>query len=807
MRRLLLLGLLFLSGTTQAFFVGDGLERINQRVVIEVTEDERLLIEIHETIRNNSDQNQDVVLWYPLRPNAQDVRFFVDSQARLFDTLTGQDRLELLFDQAQKHQDHRFFRLGGYGFPTLFQSQPLVFTPGKTLKTKLSYEARLDFMDDWFLGEIFLDDGIAAEHFEMSLSISSAHMIRHWLVPFSTDALIDRQDKRLIWFVEEDDFVPSQNIAFFWSSKESPTLQFPFLGKTYRASFFEIPERKEMKEVLFLIDRSGSLLGGAWKRTEEWLRFLFEHLGEEVQIRVVFFDDGIHEYNDSFEDNTFSFRKKFFHSFSTTQPVGKTNLSQAFDFVKDLWSVPEKNRILFLFTDNDVFIPTEKINAPMITMYFSDNISAALDLSSRLSGGFSQRLFREALSLIEKDDWLDLWNYWRPAISRDPELEVGSDVLPDEFKSSFSPHSLFWIGRTEITTEPFSSVAQFLPSVWGARQIAHLLRERNFSDSRVDDILAVGRIFGIKTSFFDEWTDRQTLRSRLEENKDSHDLARVIMDLERSHGFFSADVQKINGIPFYQNSSQIWQPFNFGEIMREDTLIEIAPFSEAQREFWLRFSDRVGRYFSVGEEVDFCSGFPCVSVKKGASEEFQIEDIVFFIDDYRDHWGQQYLVQGIKEGLLEPDEEGNLLPDEPLSRGEFAQMIWKHLFGASIPYTTNDDFFADTGRDSEFFNAVTKLRQKGIVGGYVQEDGIRLFRPDNGLTRAEAVKILLASDGFFPHEDNDDEAVFSDSRGWEKPWINEAFRRGMIQGIGNGKFAPHEALTRVQALKLIFSFD
>ena len=72
------------------------------------------------------------------------------------------------------------------------------------------------------------------------------------------------------------------------------------------------------------------------------------------------------------------------------------------------------------------------------------------------------------------------------------------------------------------------------------------------------------------------------------------------------------------------------------------------------------------------------------------------------------------------------------------------------------------------------------------------------------LTRAEAVKILLAEEGFSPFEISDVETpVFADSVGWERGWVEEAVRRGIVRGYGDGSFRPGVSLTRAEAAKVI----
>lgn len=95
--------------------------------------------------------------------------------------------------------------------------------------------------------------------------------------------------------------------------------------------------------------------------------------------------------------------------------------------------------------------------------------------------------------------------------------------------------------------------------------------------------------------------------------------------------------------------------------------------------------------------------------------------------------------------------------------------------------------------------AVMSLKNKGIVSGV----GDNLFAPDNKLTRAEFAKII--SESFFADFDKA-EVSYSDvsSGDWFAPYVYKLASLGVINGRGDGTFAPDEPITRQDAAVIMY---
>ena len=515
----------------------------------------------------------------------------------------------------------------------------------------------------------------------------------------------------------------------------------------------------------------------------------------------------------------------------------------------------EGKGLIIVITDQeelgeDVF--DKEITNPYIVLQFAENVENDLAFFSKISGGFPLKLFRSSPNLVEKEEFLKKLNSLSTKIVSNGESEI-KDVLPKISLPQMHSDSFFFVGRTIGASENKNvSAGHFVSRRWGGLKIAEILkslssfyrlkktedasllsispRQMGGRRDQLDALLAIGRTFGISTEFFNDKTTRVELEEKL--NLVSKiELLKEILKLNTTPSNSSSsgeNVRFLNGVPLYKikkrdfsvepafgfnrgvgmtkekgEENVVWQQFNFPELVRAETHIKIAPFSEAQKELFVKFPEFVAEGFGMAEEVNFCTEFRCISVLREEREETKPSDRAFFKDYDAGHWAHGYIVRAVEEGLFEPELNGKLHPNRPIDRGEFSQMVVKafELNSSSNPGSKFTDVY-----DPEYFDAVQILAERGIVKGY--PDGT--FRPLQSLTRAEGVKILLSVLDFQPGLESNEfldtysDLKFSDVMGWEKPWVAEAVQRGMVCGYDDGTFRPHGKLTRAEALKLVF---
>lgn len=93
--------------------------------------------------------------------------------------------------------------------------------------------------------------------------------------------------------------------------------------------------------------------------------------------------------------------------------------------------------------------------------------------------------------------------------------------------------------------------------------------------------------------------------------------------------------------------------------------------------------------------------------------------------------------------------------------------------------------------------AIEALAKQGMINGM----GDGSFAPDATMTRAQFCTIVGKALGLTPAETAD----FSDvpAGTWYAPYVGAAFRAGLVNGVGGGRFAPEGTITRQEAAAML----
>lgn len=108
--------------------------------------------------------------------------------------------------------------------------------------------------------------------------------------------------------------------------------------------------------------------------------------------------------------------------------------------------------------------------------------------------------------------------------------------------------------------------------------------------------------------------------------------------------------------------------------------------------------------------------------------------------------------------------------------------------------------FSDVNENDWFYKSVQYVYSKKLMNGISPE----IFSPNSGLTRAMLVTILYRMEnepecGKLIFEDVESDTWYTDSVAW-------ASENGIVNGIGNGLFAPNNYITREQIAVILYNY-
>lgn len=168
------------------------------------------------------------------------------------------------------------------------------------------------------------------------------------------------------------------------------------------------------------------------------------------------------------------------------------------------------------------------------------------------------------------------------------------------------------------------------------------------------------------------------------------------------------------------------------------------------------------------------------------------------LKDIQEHWAKTAIDQAVAAGFVNGYSDGNFRPNQQVTRAEFVTMLGRALDlnadGTSLSFT-------DAGKIPSWAkDAIAEAVAAGIISGY--KDGT--FGPHKPLNRAELTAMIVRAGGIRP--DSQAKLAFNDAKdipAWAVPYVAAAVDAGLVDGVGNNRFAPQQVATRAEAVTLV----
>jgi len=210
-----------------------------------------------------------------------------------------------------------------------------------------------------------------------------------------------------------------------------------------------------------------------------------------------------------------------------------------------------------------------------------------------------------------------------------------------------------------------------------------------------------------------------------------------------------------------------------------------------------------------GRTVSIGTGFP-VETKGVSDPPVQTGNVVTaqnitvpFIDLDSVPWAKEAIEVMYVKGVVNGKSEKEFKPNDKITREEFVKMAVL-AFGLRLDNATTH--FIDVPVDAWYYVPVATAHELNIVNGITETE----FGVGQNLTRqqlavlgyrfANAAGILLSElSEYIPF---DDDHMIDD---YAKEAVAALASANIVSGVGNNLFAPHEACTRAEAVKILYS--
>lgn len=162
-------------------------------------------------------------------------------------------------------------------------------------------------------------------------------------------------------------------------------------------------------------------------------------------------------------------------------------------------------------------------------------------------------------------------------------------------------------------------------------------------------------------------------------------------------------------------------------------------------------------------------------------------------------WAKDAIEALAKEGVLAGKGDGKFYPNDSVTREEFVKIIVA-AFDLADEDAACD--FTDVAEDSWSYSYIAAASKLGIVSG----DGAN-FNPKAGISRQDMAVIIHRVFEHLGLEVSGDTLYFDDNAaiaGYAKDAVDALTAAGIINGMGDGTFAPAGTVTRAQAAKVVF---
>ena len=189
------------------------------------------------------------------------------------------------------------------------------------------------------------------------------------------------------------------------------------------------------------------------------------------------------------------------------------------------------------------------------------------------------------------------------------------------------------------------------------------------------------------------------------------------------------------------------------------------------------------------------------SVNGGSGNNSQSPGTDLFSDMENFEWAKEAVEYLHKEGIVQGTGDAKFSPQDNITREQFTKMVveFSGLKGDT------DFMFDDVLPDAWYCDYIKTAYSTGIIRGISNN----IFGTGNSMTREDAVVVIARCMDIIgiTADDMREYSIFSDENeiaDYAKDSVETLYKKGIINGMEDGVFAPKAIVTRAQAAKMIY---
>jgi len=164
-----------------------------------------------------------------------------------------------------------------------------------------------------------------------------------------------------------------------------------------------------------------------------------------------------------------------------------------------------------------------------------------------------------------------------------------------------------------------------------------------------------------------------------------------------------------------------------------------------------------------------------------------------------------YIKGNARKGMLDVESVFEDLLDNYSESDNFKEIEDEELFedAGNNQDNNNSNPFSDLPDSHKNKNAILYLYKNGVINGY--EDGT--FRPENQVSRAELLKILIEGSGKKLISEKYSNCFTDVTEGWFEPYVCYAKESNWVSGYTDGSFKPEQVVSKYESIKMLLSIQ